>query len=221
MNCEQGDIGESLNSSPNSSGNAPATSRAPTPPLPQKCLFSSSPKKEDFDLRHAIVTWSSKQINRAQPWKHFADTAKFSIPRSAQEVADRIQWNVGRFSSNYGVLFVVILAGYVMSSVELVVSVVAVAAVCAAFKLHQDDESAALWGTRLMLSKNHRLVAAALVALPLLHAADIWSAVLWSVSAILAIGTVHATLYTGLGSPNKFARKLPDTSEEGDIMGHL
>ncbi|KAH7966756.1 hypothetical protein HPB49_019219 [Dermacentor silvarum] len=217
MNCEQGDIGESLNSSPNTSGDAPA----PTPPLPQKRLSLSPPKKEDFDLWRAIVTWSSEQINRAQPWKHFADFAKFSIPRSAQEVADRIQSNVGRFSSNYGVLFVVILAGYVMSSVELVVSVVIVAAVCAAFKLHLDDETAALWGTRLMLSKNHRLVAAALVALPLLHAADIWSAVLWSVGAILAIGAVHATLYTGLGSPNKFAAKLPDTSGEGDIMGHL
>ncbi|XP_075535296.1 prenylated Rab acceptor protein 1-like [Dermacentor variabilis] len=220
MNREQGDIGECLNSSSYSSGDAPATSRAPTLPLPQKRL-SSSPKQEDFDLRRAVVSWSSDQINRAQPWKDFADTAKFSIPKSAQEIADRVQSNVGRFHRNYGVLFIVILAGYVMSSVELVVSVAVVAAVGAALKLHQDDESAAVWGTKLVLSKNHRLVAAALVAVPLLYVADIWSAVLWSIGAIVAIGVVHATLYTCPGSPNKFTRKLPDTFEEGDIMGHL
>ncbi|XP_065289774.1 prenylated Rab acceptor protein 1-like [Dermacentor albipictus] len=219
MNGEEGDIGECLNSSPNFSGDAPATSRARTLPLPQKRL-SSSPKTEDFDLRRAVVSWSSDQINHAQPWKDFADTAKFSVPKSAQEVADRIQSNVGRFQSNYGVLFVAILVGYIMSSVELVVSVAVVATVCAALKLHQDDESAAVWGTKLVLSKNHRLIAATFVAVPLLHAADIWSAFLWSIGAIVAIGTVHATLYTGLGSTNKFAKRVPDIPEEGDIIGH-
>nr|XP_054933353.1 prenylated Rab acceptor protein 1-like [Dermacentor andersoni] len=219
MNREQSDIGECLNSSPNFSGDAPATSRAPTPPLLQKRL-SSPPKKEDFDLRRTVVSWSSERINHAQPWKDFADTAKFSIPKSAQEVADRIQSNVGRFHSNYGVLFVAILAGYVMSSVELVVSVAVVATVCVALKLHQDDESAAVWGTKLVLTKNHRLIVAAFVAVPLLYAADIWSAVLWSIGAIVAIGTVHATLYTGPGSPNKFAKRVPDIPEEGDIIGH-
>ncbi|XP_065289775.1 prenylated Rab acceptor protein 1-like [Dermacentor albipictus] len=176
------------------------------------------PKKDDFDIRRGVVSWFSEQIKRTQPWKHFADTAKFSIPKSAQEVANRILSNVDGFRSNYGVTFVAILASYVMSNV---VSVTVVAAVCAALKLHQDVESGAVWGTKLVLSKNHRLIAATLVVVPLLYVAEIWSAVLWSIGSSLAIVTVRATLYTGHGSTNKFARKLPDTSEEGDIVGHL
>ncbi|KAH7966409.1 hypothetical protein HPB49_016093 [Dermacentor silvarum] len=220
MDREQGDIGESLNTRPKSSDDAPATSRAPTPALPRKRLCSST-KGEDFDVRRAIVSWSNEQLNRAQPWNHFVDTARFSVPKSAQDVAKRIQSNVDHFCINYSILFVVILAGYVMSSLELLASFAVVAAVCAALKLHHDDETAAVWGTRLVLTKNHRLIAAAFVALVLLYAADFWSAVTWSVGAIVAIGTIHATLYTGPGSSKKFARKLPDIPEEGDIMGNI
>lgn len=215
MNHEQAEVGESLNARPKSSGDAPANIRVRPPTSP-----FSTPEQDDIDVRRAIVSWTIEQLDRAQPWEQFADTTKFSIPKSAQEVTNRMQWNVERFRSNYGVLFVVILAGFVMSSMALVVSVTAVAAVCAAFKLHQDEEVAAVWGTGLMLSMNHRLVVAALVALPLLQAADIWYAIMWSIASIVAIGAVHATLYAG--SPNKpFAEKLPGTPAEGDVSGHL
>ncbi|KAH7966407.1 hypothetical protein HPB49_016091 [Dermacentor silvarum] len=215
MDREQGDIGESLNSRPKSSGDAPATSREPTPALPRKRPCSSA-KEEDFDVRRAIVSWSNEQLNRAQPWKHFVDTARFSVPKSAQDVAKRIQSNVDRFRINYGILFVVILTGYIMSSLELAASFAVVAAVCAALKLHHNDETAAVWGTRLVLSKNHRLIAVAFVALVLLYAADFWSAVMWSVRAIVAIGTVHATLNAGSGSRHKLRNKLPDIPEEDE-----
>ncbi|KAH7966772.1 hypothetical protein HPB49_019297 [Dermacentor silvarum] len=104
-----------------------------------------------------------------------------------------------------------------MSRVELVVSVAVVTAVCATLKVHQDNETAAVWGTRLMLSKNQKTAATALVALPIMYVADIWSAGMWSILAIVVIGTVHAILYTELGSPDTFTRKLPDIPEEGDI----
>lgn len=215
MHREQGDIGESLNSSPKSSGNAPATTRAPTPAPPRKRL-SPAPREENFDVRRAVVSWSSEQLNRAEPWTCFADTAKFSIPKSVQEVSNRVQSNADRFRGNYGVLFVVILACRVTSSVELVASMAAVAAVCAALKLHRNDETAAVLGTRLTLGKNQRIAAAALVAFPLLYAADLWSAVTWSVGVIVVIGTLHATFYTGLGASSKFAQKLPDIPEGGE-----
>ncbi|XP_065299544.1 prenylated Rab acceptor protein 1-like [Dermacentor albipictus] len=219
MDREQGDIGESLNYRPKSSGDASATSRPPTPVVRKR--MPSSAKEEDLDVRRAILSWFSEQLNRAQPWELFVDTAKYSIPWSVQEVVKRIQTNVDRFRSNYGILFVVILTGYVMSSLELVGAIAMVAAVCVALKLHEDDETAAVWGTRLVLSKNQRLAAAALAALVPLYAADFWSAVMWSAGAIVATGMVHATLYTGLDSSKKVGNKLPDIPEEGDNMGNI
>ncbi|KAH7938076.1 hypothetical protein HPB49_019646 [Dermacentor silvarum] len=167
------------------------------------------------------MTWFSQQLSQAQPWQHFADAAKFSVPKAAQVVADRIRLNVGHFRCNYGVIFLVILVCCVMSSLELVGSVVLVAGVCVALKLNEDVETVAVWGTRLELDKNQRLAAAALVALPLLCAADIWSAVVWSAGATVVIGAAHATLHAGPCSPGKFVKTLPDIPEEGDNINNL
>uniref|UniRef100_A0A131YN06 PRA1 family protein n=1 Tax=Rhipicephalus appendiculatus TaxID=34631 RepID=A0A131YN06_RHIAP len=216
MDREQGDVGWSLKSS----GDAPDTARAPTPAFPRKRLSSSS-KEQGFDFRGAVMTWSSEQLNRVQPWKNFADTTKFSIPKSAQEMTNRIRSNADHFRTNYGIIFLLILAVYVMSSVQLLVSVALVVAVGAALKLHEDDDIAAMWGTRIMLSKNERLAAMTFVALLLLYATDFWSAIMWSIRVVVVIGITHATLYTGLSSSVKSARKLPDIPEEADIVGHL
>ncbi|KAH7962690.1 prenylated Rab acceptor protein 1 [Rhipicephalus sanguineus] len=196
MSSERGDVGWSVNTNLKSSGDAPATARAPTPALPHKHLSSSS-KEQDLDFQRAVMAWSSEQLNRAQPWKHFADTAKFSMPKSAQEMTNRIRSNADHFRTNYGIIFVVILVIYVMSSVQHLVSVAAVVAVGAALKLHQDDDSAAVWGTRLMIGKNQRLAGVSFVALLLLYTACFWSAIVWSVGLVVAIGIPDATLYAG------------------------
>ncbi|XP_054921918.1 uncharacterized protein [Dermacentor andersoni] len=212
MNREKGDIGgESLSSSPQSSGpsgGAPPTLQAPTP-APRR---SFSYKKKDFDVRRAVVTWFSEQLKHAQPWKQFADTTKFSMPSSTLEVADRIRSNVGRFLINYGALFIVILVGQVVSSLKLVGYFTVACAVFVALKLHRDDETAAVCG--LVLDKNERLGVAAPVALLLLYTSGIWSAVVWSFRATVVVGAVHATLYAG--PPNKFDETLPDIPEKGD-----
>ncbi|XP_049527198.1 prenylated Rab acceptor protein 1-like [Dermacentor silvarum] len=201
MNREHGEVQESPNSRPTSSGDARVTYYV----LPRRRLCSTS-RQDDFDVHRAIVSWTCQELRRAQPWKEFVDTTKFSLPKSSQEVTTRIQSNVHRFRCNYSIIFVGILAACVMSNVALVASIVAVGAVCAVFKLNHDNEIQ-VWSTSLVLNKNHRLIAATLVALPLLYAADISSAVLWSFGAITVIGLVHATLYARRGSPNKSVAK--------------
>ncbi|KAH7979024.1 hypothetical protein HPB49_007787 [Dermacentor silvarum] len=215
MNREHGEVQASPNSRPASSGDAKVTYYV----LPRRRLCSTS-RQDHFDVHRAIVSWTCEQLHRAQPWKDFADTSKFSIPKSAQEVTKRIQSNVDRFRCNYVIIFVGILAACVVSSVALVASIAVVGAVCAVFKVHHDDKTE-VRGTRLVLTKNHRLIAATLVALPILYAADISSAVVWSFEAIAVISLVHATLYARRGSPNKsVARKVPHVPEKGDNMGH-
>lgn len=198
MNRELGDVTEPWNVSPKFCSDAQA------PPI-----------MDDFDIRRTIVSWLRKHLNRAEPWEKFADTAQFSIPKSAQEVTNRIQWNVERFRSNYGILFAVILGGCVMSSMVLMVSVAAVGAVCAALRVHHDDEIVSMLGTRLMLTKNHRQVVAGLVAFALLYAADVWSAITWSLGVIAAVSIIHASLYEEFDYPNK-SSKRPEDLEEGD-----
>nr|XP_050049686.1 prenylated Rab acceptor protein 1-like [Dermacentor andersoni] len=198
MNREQDEVQESLNPNPMSSADAPATFR-----VKARRRLSSTPIQEVFDFHRTAVSWFSEQLDREQPWKDFADTTKFSIPKSAQEVTNRIRSNVDRFRCNYVTIFFGILACCDMSIVALVASIVAVGAVCAVFKLHHRGETAVVWGTRLALTKSHRMIAATLVAMPLLYAADIMSAVVCSFGAIAVIVMVHATLYAKLGSPSR------------------
>lgn len=230
VNFQQGDIGDHILKC---SDGAPITTRAPTEALPQeslpspakqgsdiqRCIASlvseESTKGEDFDIQRSIASWFREQYNQALPWDQFADAAKLSMPKSAQEFSDRMSSNVRLFLRNYGILFVTILAGYVMTSAVLVVSFAVVVAVCAALKLHQNDESVAVLGTTLTMNKNHRLTVAASVAVLFLIAADIRSAIVWSAGTTLAIGTIHATFYQGNGFPN-VVEKLPDTAGEGD-----
>ncbi|KAH7980597.1 hypothetical protein HPB49_017418 [Dermacentor silvarum] len=171
----------------------------------------------NFDIRRTVISWFSNHLNRAEPWEEFADTAQFSIPKSAQEVTNRIQWNVERFRSNYGILFAVILVGCVMSSLTLMVTIAAVWAMCAALKVHVDDEAVSVLGRKLMLTKNHRQIVAMLVAFSLLYAADIWSAITWSLGVTAAICTIHASVCAELDCPIKyFSSKRPRDLEEGD-----
>ncbi|KAL1441452.1 hypothetical protein MTO96_001089 [Rhipicephalus appendiculatus] len=140
-----------------------------------------------------------------------------SIPKSAEEMTRRIENNADLFRTNYGIIFVVILAGCIVSSMTQVVSIVAVGAVCAALSLHEDVETASLWGKRLPMTKNQRLGAAALLALPLLCAADIFSTVLWSLGTIMVIATTHASVHAGLGAPIKSLHKnVPENPEKGE-----
>lgn len=191
-----------MDSYPKPSGDDPATFRAPL----RRRLFSS-PLKEDF--RRNVVSWFTKQLNHAEPWDVFADTTQFSIPKSAQEVTHRIQWNMERFRRNYGILFAVIMVGCIMSSMTLMVTVAAVGAVCAVLRVQHDEETVAVLGSKLMLSKNHRQVLAALVAFTLLYASDIWSTITWSLGVIAAVSSAHASLYGQLDY-----RKRPDDLEE-------
>ncbi|XP_037273822.2 uncharacterized protein LOC119166140 [Rhipicephalus microplus] len=220
MDREQGDVGWLLNSSPKSAGDAPATAPAPTPALPQKRLFSSS-KKQGFDFRGFVLTWFDEQLKRVQPWDHFTDTAKVSIPKSAQEMTNRIQSNANHFRTNYGIIFLIILTVFVISSIQLFMSVAVIAAVGAALKVYEDDDVTAVWGTRIMLSKNERITALVFVTFLLLYTADFMSAMKWSFGIFMAIGITHATLYAGVSSSVKSATNLPDVTDEGDIMEHL
>lgn len=214
MNRAKGELAKT----PNSSGDAPAASVT----RHSRKRPHLTPKREYFDVRRAISSWSSEQLDRLQPWEYFADTSLISIPKSAEEMTRRIENNADLFRTNYGMIFVVILAGCVVSSMAQVMSIVAVGAVCAALSLHEDVETAFLWGRRLPMTKNQRLLAAALVALPLLCAADFFSTVFWSLGAIMVIATTHAAVHAGLGSPIKSLHKnVPENTEKGDVMGHL
>lgn len=184
-----------------------------------------SPKKEEFDVRRTVVSWSSEQLSQLQPWKHFLDTAKLTIPKSANEFAERVQANIERFRSNYGILFIGLLACYVAFTPALLLGVMATVALCAALRLHLDDDTAPLLGTSLALSKNQRLVMAGTLALPLLYFTDLWSGLVCSFAISLVLGIIHATLFSGQG-PVKSAssKKLPEIPEipgDGDMSGHL
>ncbi|KAK8786452.1 hypothetical protein V5799_023768 [Amblyomma americanum] len=224
MNHEQGDTGDAFNTSPKSTGDAATFSRTGTP-MPARKRPSLSPKKEDFDVRRILVSWSTEQLSQLQPWKLFLDTGKFSIPKSSHDIGERIHGNFDRFRSNYGVVFFGLLACYVVFTPALLVGVAVAVAVCAALKVHLDDDTALLLGTSLALSKNQRLVLAGTLALPLLYFTDLWSGLICSFATSMALGMIHATLFSGLG-PAKTAssKKLPEIPEipgDGDISGHL
>lgn len=217
MNREQGDMGDPINSALKSAGDASMGVRVGTP-MPLRKRVSVPPRNEDFDLRRTVITWTSEQLERVQPWKTFADAAKLSFPKSAPETSQRLKMNMDRFRSNYGILFLGILSCYVVACPMLLMTVAATVGVGAALKVHLDEDNAALWGTGVMLTKNQRTAVAASVALPLLYIMDIGSAVVWSLVASLALATIHATLFSEQWIPKPSGpKKLADIPEEGDM----
>ncbi|KAL1421253.1 hypothetical protein MTO96_023230 [Rhipicephalus appendiculatus] len=166
--------------------------------------LSSTPVHKGFDIRHAIVTWLVEQYNRMQEWDDFMDYTVLSVPMSVQQLTSRVQNNADIFFTNYALVFVFILAYFIVTSVLQLASVVAVCAVFGALKLHEDGETAFIWGTRLQMSSNRRLIAAAFVAWLLLGAAGMFATIVRSFGAIVAFSIVHATLYGGLVSPIKW-----------------
>ncbi|KAL3238274.1 hypothetical protein MRX96_021954 [Rhipicephalus microplus] len=60
--------------------------------------------------------------------------------------------------------------------IQLFMSVAVIAAVGAALKVYEDDDVTAVWGTRIMLSKNERITALVFVTFLLLYTADFMSA---------------------------------------------
>lgn len=215
---EQGDMGDALSSSTlKSAGDAPMGVRVGTPMPPRK-RHTVLPRHEDLDLRRMVVTWTTEQLGRVQPWKVFLDTAQLALPKSAPEASQRIKMNVERFRSNYGILFLGILSCYVVACPMLLMTVAATVGVCASLKIHLDENNAALWGTGMMLTKNQRLAVAASLALPLLYIMDFGSAVVWSFVASLALAAIHATLFSEQWIPIPSVPKtLADIPEEGDM----
>lgn len=229
MNREQGDIGDSFDSSipkfPEPKSPEPKTQsddasavadRIVTPAPFRKRL---SPAQEESDLSRTIIFWCCEQFNRAQPWSVCLDPGKVSPPRSFKEFVDRLSSNLDAFRGNYFAMLLAVLALNVTAEVTLVLAVAAVVLVCAALKLHEEGDHATIWGTETAMigGKNHRLLLAVAVALPLMYFVDMWTAVTWSFGATTAIGFVHASLHAGPGAAADLAKKLEPIPEEGDV----
>ncbi|XP_075734804.1 uncharacterized protein LOC119187540 isoform X1 [Rhipicephalus microplus] len=168
-----------------------------------KCSMrlSSSTVHQGCNVRRFIGTWLVNQYNQLQEWDDFTDFTALSIPFSVHELKSRVKNNVALFFPNYGVIFVFILARFIIASLWKLASVVAVSAVFWALKLHEDEDTAFVWGTGLQVSAEHRLLVAAFVAWLLLGAADMFATVIWSLGYVVAFAMVHATMYGGMVSP--------------------
>ncbi|KAL1441097.1 hypothetical protein MTO96_008843 [Rhipicephalus appendiculatus] len=230
MNREQGDIGDSFDSSipkfpepkspePRSPDDAPVFAVRDETPAPQRRRLFPAAAREESDLSRAMVSWCWEQYSRAQPWSVFLDPGKVSPPRSFKELADRLPSNLDAFRGNYFVLLLITLAFNVTDDWTMMLAVAAVVLVCAALKLHEDGDNATFWGTETAMlgGKNHRLMLAVAVALPLMYFVDIWTAVTWSFGATAATAFVHASLHAGPGAAAKMAKKLEIIPEEGDV----
>ncbi|KAH6920390.1 hypothetical protein HPB50_028622 [Hyalomma asiaticum] len=117
---------------------------------------------------------------------------------------DPKECNAELFRSNYGLIFVAILVRCIVTNVSQLLSIVAVVAVCIAFRIHENNETVLLWGYGPAMSKNHRLAAAALVAWLIFRAADVFVTVARSACVSAEIAMVHATLFAGPGTHIKF-----------------
>ncbi|XP_064472719.1 prenylated Rab acceptor protein 1-like [Ornithodoros turicata] len=213
MAREQGDAGDSLaaSSAPKSISELTPGTRTRTPTPPKK---RSPQKKDDFDPRRLVISWTCDQIARIQPWKEFFDTNTVTLPNTTQEIGRRIPINLDRYRSNYGVIFLFLLAFCFMSTPARAAGVAAVVALCAALRLHVDEDTTAVLGTGLVLGKLHRAGIALFVSLPLLYALDLWSSLVWSGTACLFLTLGHASLHQA--APLAPAKKLEDIPEEGD-----
>ncbi|CAN8003422.1 unnamed protein product, partial [Ixodes hexagonus] len=155
------------------------------------------------------------QISIIQPWKPFLDTGKLSVPKTAHEFGNRVQANVEKYRSNYGIVFVAFFVCCVLASPGLFLGVVGAAGICWVLKVHQDDESAAILNTGVVLTKVQRAAFAISAVLPLLYAVDVWTAAVWSMAACIVVSLMHAGFHQDTAGPDG-QKGLEDIPEEAD-----
>lgn len=181
--------------------------------MPSRKRLSYS-RKDDFDPRKLVISWTMEQLGRVQPWKPFMDIGKISVPKTIQEVGRRVHANVDHFQSNYGIIFVALVACCVLASPGLLLGVLGSGCICGFLKVHTDEESVILLNSGMKLSKVQRAAIAASLVLPILYAVDAWSAVIWSFAACLGVSLLHASFHHTSLPSQPLPQKLEAIPEE-------
>ncbi|KAH9361062.1 hypothetical protein HPB48_002924 [Haemaphysalis longicornis] len=150
------------------------------------------------------VSWWKAQWHLVQPWSEFLDRGKLSLPRSLHELRLRIKANGNHFSHNYTLIFFGILSCWVISSAVLLLTVMGMAVVSTALRMHADSRKAALRGANMSVAKTLRVTIVATTTLLFVY--DMGSALACSFGISVTTSIIHAA---ALASPRSSYSRNP------------
>ncbi|ODV98566.1 hypothetical protein PACTADRAFT_74106 [Pachysolen tannophilus NRRL Y-2460] len=154
--------------------------------------FSSFSSNFNFNsLRADNISNLQSRLHKLKPPQDFLDIKRISRPRSANDVQQRIAFNLNYFSSNYLLILLVLLLYSLFTNFWLLFDVVFVISSCYGIsKLNGNDLNLGF----VRLNQSQLYTGVAFIGLPVLFISSPIATIFWliSVSSIIVLG--HAAI---------------------------
>ncbi|KAI3639165.1 hypothetical protein MIR68_002695 [Amoeboaphelidium protococcarum] len=126
-----------------------------------------------------------------KPWSEFMDLQRMSLPQSSQDAIDRIQFNIRYFALNYIIVTLGVLIWFLITRIDLLLVIVAVALVVFWISNHP-QVTFKLGGNTVNMKQRELYILTTIIALPLLYWASAGSVIFWFVILSASLMLAHA-----------------------------
>ncbi|KAI3653155.1 hypothetical protein MP228_002580 [Amoeboaphelidium protococcarum] len=126
-----------------------------------------------------------------KPWSEFMDLQRMSLPQSSQDAINRIQFNVRYFALNYIIVTLGVLIWFLITRIDLLLVIVAVALVVFWISNHP-QVTFKLGGNTVNMKQRELYILTTIIALPLLYWASAGSVIFWFVILSASLMLAHA-----------------------------
>ncbi|ESO08146.1 hypothetical protein HELRODRAFT_169884 [Helobdella robusta] len=141
-----------------------------------------------------VKEWFLKQKDGLKPWADFANTQKFSKPKTVAEGGQRLIRNVSRFKSNYLYVSLGLLAFTLLTSPFLLLTLGACLGACYMVKVKNANRKIIVMGKELSMTQQYAAVG--MISLPILWLAGAGTVVFWVIGVSMVVIILHAVFHS-------------------------
>ncbi|KAI3636766.1 hypothetical protein MIR68_005033 [Amoeboaphelidium protococcarum] len=144
-----------------------------------------------YPIVQEVKVYYARNRHLIKPWSEFMDLKRMSLPQSSQDAINRIQFNVRYFALNYIIVTLGVLIWFLITRLDLLLVIVAVALVVFWISNHP-QVTFKLGGNTVNMKQRELYIVTAIIALPLLYWASAGSVIFWFVILSASLMLAHA-----------------------------
>ncbi|CAK5084537.1 unnamed protein product [Meloidogyne enterolobii] len=138
---------------------------------------------------------------RLQPWSDFFRPSKFGFPPGLVSIGPRVKHNLEHFLSNYLCLFVALLIYCILTSLLMLLTLVALAGLC--YTIYQRTQKGPIFFGSYEVPPSLLYTFALMVCIPLFYLANAGSVMYWVIGTGLFLMLAHAIFYASEEIPGQ------------------
>jgi hypothetical protein len=138
---------------------------------------------------------------RLQPWGDFFRPSKFGFPPGLVSIGPRVKHNLEHFLSNYLCLFIALLIYCILTSLLMLLTLVALAGLC--YTIYQRTQKGPIFFGSYEVPPSLLYTIALMVCIPLFYLANAGSVMYWVIGTGLFLMLAHAIFYASEEIPGQ------------------